>query len=281
MGLSPAKVNLFLDVLGPRDDGFHEIETLFAAVDWGDEVTVALDAGLDGVELTVTGDASVPADETNLAWRAAAAWREAVPDAPGVRVAIRKRIPVGAGLGGGSSNAGAVLRQLAGLWPRSEAGMPALAAALGSDVAFFLADGAALGRGRGERIERLPGGRPMDVVLILPPIACETPVVYQNLGARVRAAPESGLERAAFALQTGDAPALRQAHYNALAVPALAAYPALARFTSEVERRLGRPPCLSGSGAALFDLPDPGTGTRIVEALADLPGRRVVATLCP
>ncbi|MDJ0976234.1 MAG: 4-(cytidine 5'-diphospho)-2-C-methyl-D-erythritol kinase [Planctomycetota bacterium] len=281
MGLSPAKLNLFLDVLGARDDGYHEIETLYAALDWGDDLEVRLDPELDGVELTVEGDGAVPADETNLAWRAAAAWREAVPDAPGVRISIHKRIPIGAGLGGGSGNAGSVLRQLQELHPRAAASMSELAAAIGSDVAFFLADGAAFGRGRGERIERLSAAQAIEVVLILPPIVCETPVVYRNLGARVRAAPESGLERAAFALQTGDPVMLREAHYNALAVPALAAYPALARFTAEVERRLGYPPCLSGSGSALYDLPRPGLTAKVVDALADLPGRRVVATLSP
>ncbi len=284
MVLSPAKLNLFLDVLHRRDDGYHELETLFVALDWGDDVTVTLDSGRDDVCLEVSGDDGVPVDETNLAWRAAAAWRAAMPGAPerpGVHVALTKRIPMGAGLGGGSSNAGTVLRELGAARPRDGVDLQAVAAELGSDVAFFLQSGAAIGRGRGERIERLPGGPSLDVVLILPPVACATPVVYGNLGARVRSAPESGLERAAFALQTGDAAALRAAHYNALAVPALGAYPVLGRFASDVERRLGRPPCLSGSGAALFDVPDPGTTPEILAALEGLPGRRVVATLCP
>lgn len=283
MGASPAKLNLYLDVLGRRDDGFHELETLFAALSFGDEVEVALGTPDAAITLELAGSVEVPTDGRNLAVRAAQAWAEAAGHASGVALRLTKQVPVGAGLGGGSSNAATVLRlaNTAAGSPLDEAQLHGLAADLGSDVPFFLHGGAAVGRGRGEQLAPVEAASGVVAILILPPIACETAVVFRNMSARVRAAPAEGLAPAQAALRRGDPLALREAHYNALAVPALGAYPALIRFTSQVEQRLGRPPCLSGSGAALFDLPAPDEIESVLSALEGLPGRRVVATLCP
>ena len=148
---APAKVNLLLRVLGLRADGFHDLDTLFQAVGLCDEVVVALSGG--GIELAVEGPDVGPVEE-NLAYRAAKAFLDAEGAAArvGVDILLRKRIPAGAGLGGGSSDAAAVLRCLDALrarpFPRSK--LVRIGAALGSDVPFFLGDGAlARGRGRG------------------------------------------------------------------------------------------------------------------------------------
>jgi 4-diphosphocytidyl-2-C-methyl-D-erythritol kinase len=150
-----AKVNLTLEVLGKRADGYHEIATVMQAVDLSDRITLD-DA--DALELR-SDSATVPSDASNLAWRAAAALREAARIETGVRIAVDKRIPVAAGLGGGSSDAAAVLIGLNRLWRLqwSIERLDEVAATLGSDVPFFLRGGAALARGRGEKVEALKG----------------------------------------------------------------------------------------------------------------------------
>lgn len=281
MGLSPAKINLYLDVLGRREDGFHDLETLFAPLTFGDTVEVELAGSPGEVRLALDGPVAVPAGDENLALRAARAWSAAAGHDGGVEIRLTKQVPVGSGLGGGSSNAAAVLRlaNAASADPLAPEALHQIAAGLGSDVPFFLGDGPAVGRGRGEILEPVAGASGLFVVLIMPAIACDTAAVYRNLGARVRGAPADGLARSVAALAAGDAAALRDAHYNALAVPALGAYPALLRLTSEVEQRLGRPPCLSGSGSTLYDIVSAPEASAVSAALEGLPADIVVATL--
>ncbi len=191
---------------------------------------------------------------------------------------LTKAIPAGAGLGGGSSDAAAALLALAALLgaPRDAASLEDLARGLGSDVPFFLRAGAALGRGRGERLDPLPAAPGLGFVLWLAPFACLTPRVYAE-AARGRApAPPGGLARVCRALAAGDVEGLRQAHFNALGIPALRAYPELADLARAGERRLGRPLALSGSGSTLYDVVGPGEAPAVLEALAGLPGERVV-----
>jgi 4-diphosphocytidyl-2-C-methyl-D-erythritol kinase len=153
----PAKVNLQLAVGPVRADGYHSLVTVFHAVSLFDEVTVA-PAERDGVVVTGEGAADVPADGSNLAVRAAAALLEAagpgVRDAPGLAIRIRKRIPVAGGLAGGSADAAATLVACNELWQAglSQHDLRELAAGIGSDVAFCLLGGTAIGMGRGERL---------------------------------------------------------------------------------------------------------------------------------
>ncbi len=153
-----AKLNLVLDLLGPRPDGYTEIATVFQEVDLADDVEVRVDAGGTGIALeTAGGDEPCP-PEQNLGWRAAALYAERF-GAPGrVEIRITKRIPAGAGLGGGSSDAAAVLRALSRLSarPPEPAALAAAAARLGADVPYFLLGGTAVGRGRGDELEALP-----------------------------------------------------------------------------------------------------------------------------
>ena len=178
MALAPAKLNLYLDVLGQRPDGYHDLETLFLALDWGDEVEVRPRSEA-GVTLHLAGGAGgeVPEGAENLAARAATAWLEALAasgrNAPaGLEVRLAKRIPVGGGLGGGSSDAGTVLRlanALPGVTGLAHQDLERVARGLGADVPFFLTGGAAVGRGRGDEIQALPRSPRFDVVLIHPP----------------------------------------------------------------------------------------------------------------
>jgi 4-diphosphocytidyl-2-C-methyl-D-erythritol kinase len=180
---APAKVNLRLWVLGRREDGFHEIDTLFQAIDLADEVLVRL-AG-SGVRLRVTG-ADVGPAEQNLAYRAAAQFAAEFGLRDGIEIDLTKRIPAGAGLGGGSSDAAATLRALATLAgvPTDDPRLVTVGASIGSDVAFFLGTSAlARGRGRGERIEPIEALPIADLVLVSPPVHVSTAEAYATLAA--------------------------------------------------------------------------------------------------
>jgi 4-diphosphocytidyl-2-C-methyl-D-erythritol kinase len=151
-----------------------------------------------------------------------------------------------------------------------------VAADLGADVPFLLHGGGATATGRGEVLAPLPDAPPVTLVLILPPFGTETGRVYARAAERVRHAPAGGLEAAVAARASGDPARLRDAHHNDLAEAALRAYPDLLRFTARVERALRRPPCLTGSGSTLYDVPDAGEVEDVVARLAHLPGRREV-----
>jgi 4-diphosphocytidyl-2-C-methyl-D-erythritol kinase len=269
-------LNLYLGVLGRRPDGYHRLETLFLGIDWNDEIAVTVGPG-DGVVLRLSGEGSVPSGEGNLVVRAARAFLAAAgPAGRGRSVSIRlaKRLPVGAGLGGGSADAAAVLRALATrIGGVASDRIRAVARDLGADVPFFLDGVAAVGRERGDEIEPLPPPPPLEVVLVLPPFGLATASVFAQV--QESGPPrESGLAAAVAALATGEPARIRAAHRNDLLAPACAASPEFARFHALVETRLGRPPCLTGSGSTLYDLPDPGTAAETLRRLEGLPGRR-------
>ena len=167
--IAPAKVNLTLEVLGRREDGYHEVASVMQAVDLADQVRLT---PASNVEVVVTGPeaSGVPADTTlNLAFRAARMLQEQMGSSAGVRIELEKHIPAGAGLGGGSSDAAAVLRGLNQLWASrfDQAALTTLAACLGSDVAFFLSGGTAQATGRGEVVEAVPDLPATDLTLFL------------------------------------------------------------------------------------------------------------------
>ncbi len=178
----PAKVNLHLEVLGRRPDGFHELRTLFASIGLWDEVAVTPASG--GVlELEVSPAGAVGAGDDNLVLRAARAVMSFAPPGAGARFRLAKSIPVGAGLGGGSADAAAALVALDRAW---DLHLPAarihrLAAGLGSDVPFFLTGGLALGVGRGEEVYPLPDALSGTVLLLVPPVEISTASVYSRL----------------------------------------------------------------------------------------------------
>jgi 4-diphosphocytidyl-2-C-methyl-D-erythritol kinase len=275
--LAPAKLNLYLEVVGKRPDGYHELRTLFQTVAWGDDVLVER-TEQPGVRCETVG-ADLPADGRNLAVRAAEAYLGASGLEGGVRIALRKRIPLGGGLGGGSSDAAAVLSALESeTRALGDARLADLARGLGADVPFLLSGGTASATGRGDVVSPLPKAPVLYVVLAIPPFGTETAAVYARAHERVRRAPPLGLERAAEALRSGDPARIRAAHHNDLAEAALRAYPALREYTALAERLLGRPPCMTGSGSTLFDVPDRGEVGSVLARLASLPGRRVVTT---
>ncbi len=183
-----AKVNLALNVLGSRDDGFHEIETILHTVDLHDAIT--LREREEGIEVS-TDNPAVPDDARNLVVRAAQVLRETFGVPRGVEINISKGIPMASGLGGGSSDAAITLLGLVQMWKirLNGRGLLSLAASLGSDVPFFLEGGAAMARGRGDRVSWLPPLPTTWVVLARPRVEVSTAWAYQNLnltGVRVR-----------------------------------------------------------------------------------------------
>ncbi len=257
--LSFAKVNLHLEVLRRRRDGFHELRTLFQTIDLADEID--LDLAESGVELQVSGAPGLPADESNLAWQAAARflarWGRA---GEGVRIRLRKSIPVGGGLGGGSANAASVLLGMCALYGREQrrAELEAMAAGLGSDVVFFLHGGTALGTGRGERIEPLadPAAAPLALWLAVAPVAVATSKVFaaHRIGAALRGRRGDpgarGGEATAF-LPPAWRPLLG---WNDLEPTCLELFPAVRDVYNHLSESGALAVRLSGSGATIFAL---------------------------
>ena len=261
--LSFAKVNLHLEVLRRREDGFHELRTIFQTIDLADEVE--LFTGSAGVELEVVGAGSLPSGATNLAWRAAAGFlaRWGRPG-EGVRIRLTKRVPIGGGLGGGSANAATVLLGLGVLLGRrpASADLAELAAELGSDVPFFLHGGTAVGTGRGERIEPQPDPRApaLDLWLAVPPLAVATGAVFASH--RARAAPDSCgevLHAQPGASPSAGVPGVPEAWrpfvgWNDLEPTCLALYPAVRAVYNRLSDSGALAVRLSGSGSTIFAL---------------------------
>ncbi|GED72056.1 4-diphosphocytidyl-2-C-methyl-D-erythritol kinase [Brevibacillus reuszeri] len=178
---APAKINLTLDVLAKRPDGYHEVEMVMTTVDLADRVDLTLRE--DG-EITLDCSASfVPDDIRNHAYKAAVLMKERYQVRQGVHMYIDKQIPVAAGLAGGSSDAAATLRGLNQLWDLGLTidELAVLGAEIGSDVPFCVYGGTALAKGRGEQITHLGTPAPCWVILAKPPIGVSTPDVYGNL----------------------------------------------------------------------------------------------------
>ncbi|MCF6390503.1 4-(cytidine 5'-diphospho)-2-C-methyl-D-erythritol kinase [Mycobacterium sp. MBM] len=188
----PGKVNLYLAVGDRRDDGYHELTTVFHAVSLFDDVTVR-NADLLSLEMTGEGSEALPTDERNLAWRAAELLADHVGRAPDVAISIAKSIPVAGGMAGGSADAAAVLVAMNHLW---ELGVPrrdlhTLAAELGSDVPFALHGGTALGTGRGEELASVLARSTFHWALAFAHDGLSTPAVFGEID-RLRETPDRG-----------------------------------------------------------------------------------------
>jgi 4-diphosphocytidyl-2-C-methyl-D-erythritol kinase len=252
--LAPAKLNVTLEVLGRRDDGYHTLRSLMLPIALYDELL------LDRAESpSFHSDDPALAGDGNLVVRALAAAQVRSPFA----VRLHKRIPVGGGLGGGSSDAAAVLRAaMSGALGEAACGdWLAAARSLGSDVPFFLAGTAALVEGVGERVTPLGSLPPWWTVVIRPPVAVATADAYRLLdrlraGSPADSRPRSSSVslRAVDALQRGDFAALEEAASNDFDGPIVAAYPEIARARDALVGAGARKALLSGSGSCVFAL---------------------------
>jgi 4-diphosphocytidyl-2-C-methyl-D-erythritol kinase len=251
--LAPAKLNLFLEVLGRRPDGYHDVETLMVAVNLCDRLTFADDPS--GRITLRCDDPCLPTGPANLVVRAAERLRAATGCPRGATITLEKAIPAQAGLAGGSSDAAATLVALDRLWElhTSSERLDALAGEVGSDVAFFLHAPAAVGRGRGERVEAVPLTRAFHFVLVCPPIGLSTAEVYRHLHPPERPRPIGPVLEA---LAGGSPEALGRCLFNRLQPVAEALQPRLGRVRHALDD-LG--PSLdghlmSGSGSAYYGL---------------------------
>ncbi len=292
----PAKVNLALAVGPLRDDGFHELVTVFHAVGLWDEVT-ATARSKPGIALTMEGEGQglVPLDSHNLAWRAAELLARSVGLEPAVALHLRKGIPVAGGMAGGSADAAAALLACDALWdlgrPRAE--LAVLAAELGSDVPFALHGGTAIGTGRGEQLTPVLGRGEFHWVFALADEGLSTPAVYRECD-RLRAdgpVPEPRVSDALMqALRAGDPALLGPALVNDLQPAALSLRPAL-RQTLDIGMDHGAlggivsgsgPTCafLVGGAEQAIDLAvaltASGTCRTVKRAVGPVPGARFV-----
>ncbi len=253
---APCKINLLLNVLGRRPDGFHEIETLLQPVDLHD--TLEFRSTASGLSLTCS-DPRLPVDHTNLVHRAANRFLEAARLTDGVQIHLEKRIPMEAGLGGGSANAAVTLLGLNELFgaPLDFDTLVELGARLGSDVVFFLRPAPAIATGRGEKVEWLEpfpalGGHWL--ALVHPGFGVSTPWAYRALAG----SPAALVGRPGRAnelrehLQSGDLTGAWPLFYNALEEPVLRKYPWLALAQDALRDHGARVVRMSGSGSATF-----------------------------
>jgi len=266
---APAKVNLFLEVLARRADGYHEIETLMLPISLCDTLEFAPSAGND-IELTcqwtggllarfARGDSvegspcgDLPAGEGNIVYRAVQKLRERAGISAGAKIRLIKRIPSTAGLGGASSDAAAALVAANEAWRLgwSRSQLSDLAAELGSDIPFFFQRGAAICRGRGERIEALAAGR-LHFVVVRPPVGLSTPKVY----AACRPAREpASVQGISAALKVGNVAAVGRQLVNRLEAPAASLTPWIGKLRESFSRLNLPGQQMSGSGSSFFGL---------------------------
>jgi 4-diphosphocytidyl-2-C-methyl-D-erythritol kinase len=236
-----AKINLSLRILGVRSDGYHDLRTILQTVALHDLLTLTAARAASSIECD---DARCPVDETNLVWRAAdRLWHEAGGGGrmPGIRIRIRKRIPMQAGLGGGSSDAAATLRALVVLWRLDVADgtLAGVARDLGADVPFFLQGGTSLGLDRGDVLFPLVDRPPAWVVLVVPSIGVATRDAYAWWDASGAAA--------------SSAPAGADLE-NDLEAPVVARHPEIGRLRARLGRLGATEAGMSGSGSAVFGL---------------------------
>ena len=244
----PAKVNLFLEVLGRRSDGYHEVETVLCPLQGlEDELHLEASSGLDGIdfklllpaissagnacsELANTGDSTdpawqIPSGSDNLVVRAVQMVLDRLGSKKGIAIRLCKRIPAGAGLGGGSSNAASAVvgTMLAlGCWDRSLA--ESICSSIGSDVAFFLGDrqqiGLALATGRGEQCQQIACPLDLRLAVTHPPAQCSTAAIYQLYASQMTSTPKRSAKTMIEACQENNSKKVGRALFNALQLPA-------------------------------------------------------------
>ncbi|HJR66527.1 MAG TPA: 4-(cytidine 5'-diphospho)-2-C-methyl-D-erythritol kinase [Gemmatimonadaceae bacterium] len=257
--VAQAKVNLALRVGPRRPDGYHELATIFARIELADDVVVRVLR--TGVTVTVrrggAPDESVGPPERNLALRAAHAYMSETQWPPGCAIDIEKRIPVGAGLGGGSADAAAVLRALESLSPSPVgiARLTRIGASLGADVPFLaLGSPLALGTGRGDVVEALEPLPPRWLALVQPSFSVSTADAYAWLDADRGLGDAGPLDSDALRMAARDWAALAAMATNDLQEVVVARYPLIERYCEQLRRAGARLAMMSGSGSAVFGL---------------------------
>lgn len=268
---SPAKVNLFLAITGRRVDGFHNLVSLVAPLDWGDTLHAELAAE---TRLTCNED-DLPVDESNLVLKALAAFRAVTGWTAGVNLRLEKRIPMGAGLGGGSSNAVATLRAVNTLSGNllSEEKLAKVATNLGADCALFLHQAPVVMRGIGDQVElldeavrhRITG---QSILLFKPPFGVSTPWAYGQMATRQEFyLPSDQAEARWESWKKNDSASLAELGFNSMESVVFSKYPALPALYEQLRGKFGLSPLISGSGSASLVCLERGAVAEEVAAL--------------
>ncbi|MCJ8010012.1 4-(cytidine 5'-diphospho)-2-C-methyl-D-erythritol kinase [Lederbergia wuyishanensis] len=247
---APAKINLTLDVLGKRADGYHEVEMVMTTIDLADRIE--LENRDDGQIIIISHSRFVPEDQRNLAFQAAKLLKERFNIQNGVSISIDKAIPVAAGLAGGSSDAAATLRGLNTLWNLNLTmdELADLGSEIGSDVAFCVYGGTGLARGRGEKVTKLPAPPNCWVILAKPSIGVSTADVYRNVDLKKIDHPNT--EAMIKAIQNQQYDEVCRNLGNALEKVTLQMYPEVQHIKEQMEKFGADAVLMSGSGPTVF-----------------------------
>lgn len=263
--LSPAKINLFLQVTGKRPDGYHELFSLMCCVDLFD--TIMLQFGGDRIAIE-SSNSQIPLDDTNIAHQAATRFFKSLKITDGLTIRIEKSIPVAAGLGGGSSNAASVIAGLNRHYgsPFSRSELMSMGLGLGADVPFFLFQKPALASGIGEKLEAYQGALPFRILLVNPGIEVHTAEVYQNLNLRLTKCKKKITK-----------PSLKQSGFdvsqhlcNDLENVTIDKYPEIGSLKTQLLKHGALGALMSGSGPTVFGLfSDPHKAERARQTIGD------------
>lgn len=247
---APAKINLTLDVLGKREDGYHEVDMVMTTIDLADRLTFEL-LKEDVIQIQ-TYDRFIPNDQRNLAYQAAQLLKETNDVKQGVRITIQKKIPVAAGLAGGSTDAAAALRGLNHLW-NLHLTLDELAqygAKIGSDVPFCVYGGTARATGRGEQIEHIAAMPHSWVVLVKPAISVSTASIYSKVDSTILG--RNATQQMVAALTEGQYNKICRTMHNALESITMYQYPEVARLKEKMQKIGADAVLMSGSGPTVF-----------------------------
>ncbi len=277
--LARAKINLTLDILKLREDGYHEVEMIMQTIGLADEVE--LTRIKSGIEFTmdtsqITGGENIPSDEKNLAYRAVLAVQEYCKKNFGVKVHLIKKIPAASGLGGGSADAAAVIRGMNWLYDLnlSQDELCLIGEKIGSDVPFCIVEGTFLARGRGEILYEMPPFKNYSVILIKPNIEISTVWAYKNfdaLDAEDVKHPNTYKILELFRVRDFDTAFKNFA--NVLELVAEKVFPDLEIYKAKMMQAGAKVAMMSGSGPTIFALADKADVEKIVESLQDLPAQ--------
>ena len=263
-----AKINLYLDVIRRRDDGYHDIETVFQPVTLYD--IIRIEPAARGITLT-GDDPGIRWDSSNLCWKAAGLILGEDGEGRGVSISVRKNIPAGAGLGGGSSDAAGVLsgvNELFGLGIDRQRLMET-ALEIGSDVPFFLFGSPAIGRGRGELLEKTNGLETGTILIVKPDLNVSTRWAYQNPNL-ILTRPECGHKLNCLLGGLKDFPDIALEASNSFQEVVVGEYPVIGRILALLEREGASLSLMSGSGSACFALyEDDTTASRVMDLMLD------------
>ena len=275
---SPSKINLFLEIKGKRDDGYHDLVTVMQTIDLCDELEIQPSS--DEQIHFECNHPDVPEDSSNLVVRAALELRKLTGQTSGVSMSLRKLAPVGGGIGGGSGNAAAALIGLNRFWELDlePAILHQVASSLGSDINFFLEEGTCLCTGRGEHVQPLPPENRLHYVLLMPPFGVATAEVFRAMRPSLNNKIED-VNILLKALENRDFSAICGSIFNRLESPAFSLHPVLGKIKSQLEAIATGRVMMSGSGSTMYVLcPDLEDAARLETAIAELKLGRIYRT---